>query len=175
MLGRVCMERVVREGTLQSQLKIDSNSIIVQSTLIIPLPPLELLCPSVVLSMCPLNISWTAQPFFTRFGMVLYYHKAMSHGEKWGGGGSILLCKVTDLVWLIADMFFPGDAAQVQDGGATGIIPHQASSANHQIPTLAQRPPHLLWGTHRRNQGEISTCLGCSLLIALSCGQMYIF
>ena len=39
-------------------------------------------CPSVVLSMCPLSISWTAQPFMTKLGMLVYYHKVMCHAEK---------------------------------------------------------------------------------------------
>ena len=46
---------------------------------------LESLCPSVVLSLCPmclLTVSWTTQPFFTKLGVVVYYHKAMCHAEK---------------------------------------------------------------------------------------------
>ena len=34
--------------------------------------------------LCPLSISWTAQPFFflTNFGMVVYYHEVICHVEK---------------------------------------------------------------------------------------------
>ena len=31
---------------------------------------------------CPLSISWTTQLFFTKFGIVVYYHEAMCHVAK---------------------------------------------------------------------------------------------
>ena len=32
--------------------------------------------------LCLLSISWSAQPFFAKLGMVLYYHEAMCYAEK---------------------------------------------------------------------------------------------
>ena len=41
------------------------------------------LCISVLASgFCPDSISWTAQPFVTKLGMVLYYHELECHAEK---------------------------------------------------------------------------------------------
>ena len=48
------------------------------------------ICPCV--RSCPLNISWTTQPFFTKLGIVVYYHEAMCHEEN---------VKVTERAYII--------------------------------------------------------------------------
>ena len=45
---------------------------------------LESLCPSVILSVCPHNISWTAKPFGTKLVTVVYGPEAECHAEKNG-------------------------------------------------------------------------------------------
>ena len=73
--------------------QIRENEVLVNFPLFLITPPpppkykyrgiLKLLCPSVVLCVrsCPLSISWTTQPFFTRLGMVVY-NEAMCHMKK---------------------------------------------------------------------------------------------
>ena len=37
---------------------------------------------SLCVRLCPLSISWTAQPFFSKLDVVVYYHEAMCPVEK---------------------------------------------------------------------------------------------
>ena len=54
------------------------------------------ICPFV--RSCPLDISWTAQPFFTKRVMVVYYHEAICHAKTWF---TIFNVKVTARAYMI--------------------------------------------------------------------------